>query len=129
VPLTAGAVPGQLTGRYVPDAAGVYRVDVALTGPGGETETVTRFVRAGTESLEASSPTRNEALLVRLAEATGGRYFADGDVSGLDTLLRFAGTGVRAITVLPLWNLPLFFLILVTCKLIEWGLRRRWGRL
>ncbi len=129
VTLAPGAVPGQLAARYEPDDPGIYRIDVSLREPGGATETVTRFVRAGTEAREAFEPARNGALLARIAELTGGRYFADGDVSSLSDLLAFAGTGVRSVTVLPLTNLPLFFLLLVGLKLIEWGLRRHWGRI
>jgi hypothetical protein len=31
--------------------------------------------------------------------------------------------------ILPLWNLPILFLMLVMLKLLEWSLRRRWGRI
>lgn len=127
--LTPGRVPGQLAGRFVPGEAGVYRVDVQLNGPGGESETITRFLRAGNEAREAFSATRNGALLGRIAETTGGRYFADGDLSALPELLRFGGTGVQRMEILPLWNLPILFLLLVMLKLIEWTLRRHWGRI
>lgn len=128
VALTPGAVPGQLAGSYQTTGSGVYRVDVTLSGAGGETETLTRFVRAGSGAREAFAPTRDAALLGRIAELTGGRYFADGDVSALADLLAFSGTGVRSVTVMPLTNLPILFLLLVGLKLAEWGLRRRWGR-
>lgn len=127
--LTPGTVPGQLAGRFVPGEAGVYRVDVQLDGPGGERETLTRFLRAGNEAREAFSPTRNGALLGRIAETTGGRYFADGDLSALPDLLRYSGTGIKRMEILPLWNLPVLFLLLVLLKLLEWSLRRRWGQI
>ena len=107
----------------------MYRVDVQLDGPGGERETLTRFLRAGNEAREAFSPTRNGALLGRIAETTGGRYFADGDLSALPDLLRYSGTGVKRMEILPLWNLPVLFLLLVILKLLEWSLRRRWGQI
>ena len=129
VPLTPGAVPGELNARYVPESAGVHRVDVNLESAGEEAQTITRFLRAGTESLEAFSPTRNSALLGRIADTTGGRYFAEGNLSELPELLRFAGTGVRRMEILPLWNLPVLFLLLVLVKLLEWTLRRSWGRI
>jgi hypothetical protein len=111
----------------VPQDAGVYRVDVTLDAP--DAQAVTRFVRAGTERKEYFHPTRNEALLQRLAEATGGRYLAPDQVGELEVLLNFASTGVRTVEVLPLWNLPVFFLLLVLLKLAEWSLRRAWGRI
>lgn len=129
IALTPGAVVGQLAGRFMPAAAGVYRVDVQLDGPSGESETITRFLRAGNEAREAFSPTRNGALLGRIADTTGGRYFADGNLSALPELLRFGGAGVQRMEILPLWNLPILFLLLVLLKLIEWSLRRYWGRI
>ena len=129
VPLTPSAAPGELNARYVPGSAGVHRVDVSLDSAGDEAETITRFLRAGAESREAFSPVRNSALLGRIASTTGGRYFADGDLSELPELLRFAGTGVRRMEILPLWNLPALFLLLVLVKLLEWILRRSWGRI
>jgi hypothetical protein len=127
IALTPGNVPGLLAARYVPQDAGVYRVDVTLDAP--DAQAVTRFVRAGTERKEYFHPTRNEALLQRLAEATGGRYLAPDQVGELEVLLNFASTGVRTVEVLPLWNLPVFFLLLVLLKLAEWSLRRAWGRI
>ncbi len=129
LPLTPGAVPGQLAARYVPESTGVHRVDVILNNASDEPETITRFLRAGAESREAFSPIRNSALLGRIAATTGGRYFPDGDLSELPELLRFAGTGVKRMEVLPLWNLPALFLLLVLLKLVEWALRRSWGRI
>jgi hypothetical protein len=129
VTLTPGSVPGLLAARYVPGDAGVYRVDVSIDEPGGASETVTRFVRAGAANKEYFQPTRNEALLRRISEVTGGRHLQPGDISGLDVLLNFAGTGIRTVEVLPLWQLPVFFLLLVLLKLGEWMLRRLWGRI
>jgi uncharacterized membrane protein len=126
--LAPGSVPGLLAARYVPGDSGVYRVDVVLDEPGGVTDTVTRFVRAGAEHREYFQPTRNEALLKRISEVTGGRYLTPGDVSGLDVLLNFSSTGIRTVEVLPLWQIPLFFFLLVLMKLTEWILRRAWGR-
>ncbi len=94
----------------------------------GVTETVTRFVRAGVEHKEFFHPTRNDALLRRIADVTGGTYWQGDDISGLAAMLNFASTGIRAVEVLPLWNLPLFFLLLVLLKIGEWSLRRLWGR-
>ena len=63
-----------------------------------------------------------------ISEVTGGRYLTPGDISGLDVLLNFSSTGIRTVEVLPLWQIPLFFFLLVLMKLTEWILRRAWGR-
>ena len=90
-------------------------------------EVVTRFVRAGTTNKEFFQPTRNTALLKRVAEATGGRYWSTADSAKLATSINYANTGIRIVTVLPLWSLPLFFVLLILLKIGEWSLRRFWG--
>ncbi|MEE8079683.1 MAG: hypothetical protein V3T18_11850 [Pseudomonadales bacterium] len=124
--LAPGAVPGVLAARHVFGAPGVYRVDVELTDLSG-TQTMTRFVRSGVENREYFRPVQNESLLRRLADATGGRYWAPEDVAEIATALTFAGTGIRSVEFLPLWQAPIFFALLVLMKLAEWSLRRYWG--
>jgi hypothetical protein len=128
-PGVGGVSPGMLAARYVPGDAGVYRVDVTLEAPGMEPETVTRFVRAGSENREFFNPVRNDALLRRIAETTGGRFLQPAEVGELADVLTFASTGIRTVEILPLWQSPLFFFVLVLLKLTEWGLRRVFGRI
>ena len=51
------------------------------------------------------------------------------ELAELDVLLNFSSTGIRTVEVLPLWQAPFFFLLLVLLKVSEWGLRRFWGRI
>ena len=81
------------------------------------------------QALYQDRPAFYLSLLGRIAETTGGRYFADGDLSALPGLLRFSSAGVQRMEILPLWNLPILFLLLMLLKLIEWSLRRYWGRI
>ena len=126
--LAATDIPGVLGARYVPGVPGVYRADVAIEHDDGR-ETITRFVRTGVANREYFRPVQDEPLLRRMAEVTGGRYWSPKDVAGIAAALTFAGSGIRAVELLPLWNMPACFLLLVLLKLGEWGLRRLWGRL
>ena len=63
-----------------------------------------------------------------MAEAPGGRYWSAADSAELATAMNFASSGIRIIKVLPLWRLPLFFVLLILLKIGEWCLRRLWGR-
>lgn len=127
--LAAAAEPGVLAAHFTPDAAGVHRVDVTLATPEGDPQTVTRFVHAGGGVREQFQPVRNESLLRRISDATGGRFLEPGGTAELAQLLRFRGSGIRTVEVLPLWQAPLFFLFLVLLKILEWALRRWWGRI
>jgi hypothetical protein len=72
---------------------------------------------------------QNRPLLERLAEATGGQYFAVDDVNRLPEAVSFSDAGSVERQVLDLWNIPLAFLVLMLLKAGEWLLRLYWGRL
>jgi hypothetical protein len=72
---------------------------------------------------------QNRPLLERLAAATGGNYFAVGDVSRLPEAVSFSEAGSVERQVLDLWNIPLAFLLLLALKAGEWLVRLYWGRL
>src|SRR5690606_5999356 len=85
--LTASEQPGVLTGRYHPTADGVYRIDVQVAG---EDAPLTRFVRLGAERQEQFQPAQNQALLRRIAAATGGRYWRLDEAGAIGESLVFA---------------------------------------
>jgi len=119
-------VPGVLSGRYRPPGAGVYRIDVQVAG---SDDPVTRFVRVGAQRPEHFEPAQNQALLRRIAEATGGRYWQLSDLAGIAESLTFASAGVKRTERFPLWDMPAAFLLLLALKGSEWLLRRRWRRI
>ena len=72
---------------------------------------------------------QNRPLLERLAAATGGRYFALGDVEQLPRGRELLRSGQVERQVLDLWSMPIVFLLLLVLKAGEWLLRLVWGRL
>jgi uncharacterized membrane protein len=72
---------------------------------------------------------QNRALLERLAGLTGGRYFRLDELAGLPEQIRYSQAGIVETQVLPLWNMPVNFLLLLLFKAGEWLLRLFWGRL
>ncbi len=128
VAFAGGDGPGRLVGKHAATVPGVYRVDVELTDEGG-VETMTRFVRVGSTDVEYQNPEQNVALLERVADATGGRYWTPGQASDIAEHLRFSSSGIRTIRLLSLWDMPIVFIGLLALKFCEWLLRRRWGRI
>ncbi|HEX7035821.1 MAG TPA: vWA domain-containing protein [Pseudomonadales bacterium] len=124
--LTSEGVSGVLRGRHPVSDPGVYRVDVH---PPGDPEPVTRFVRIGGERAEHFEPARNDALLERIAESTGGRYWRPEEIGDIARALTFDAAGLKRIERFPLWDMPAALLLLVALKGGEWLLRRRWGRI
>ncbi len=85
------------------------------------------FFQAGPSDEEFFDAGRRTALLERLAEDTGGRFYTVDDVDQLPEDLRFTGGGVTLTEERDLWDMPVFFLLIVGLIGAEWGVRRLWG--
>ena len=85
--------------------------------------------RTGADTGTGAEPVQNSALLNRIAEVTGGRYWTANQVNGIAEHLRYSSSGVRTISHLPLWDMPLLFIFLLMLKISEWLLRRHWGQI
>lgn len=124
---------GQNDGRYVASidaaTAGVYRASmVARRGEEELGRAFTHIVR--TEGVaERFAAHQHRAVLERLAEMTGGRYWTLDDLAGLAAAIPYSKAGVVERRTLELWNLPIVFLVLLALKLAEWAIRLKWGRL
>ena len=81
----------------------------------------------GGHDVEYFGATLNRPLLERVAEASGGRYWGPEEIDGLARAVTLEGAGVREQRVLPLWDAPFFYLLIVLLKCVEWSLRRWWG--
>jgi uncharacterized membrane protein len=122
-----------------PDTAGVFAAEAALEKSGnwyfeaiaerdGDAVHVARaslYSEAG--QAEHFNIRRNTALLRRIAESTGGQYFAAGSLDGLSERLRYSAAGVTEKILRPIWDAPAVFLLLLLLKFSEWLLRRRSG--
>jgi hypothetical protein len=70
---------------------------------------------------------RNEGLLQRLSDVTGGTYFEADNLDGLSDLLRYSSSGITETEYRPIWDAPFVFLLLLLLKSGEWLVRRRWS--
>jgi uncharacterized membrane protein len=84
-------------------------------------------VLAAPSDAEYFDPTMHEALLRRIADETGGRFYTPDNASALADDLRYTGRGVTTVEERELWHMPIVLLLL--CGLIcgEWGYRRYAG--
>jgi len=125
VVLAPARAPGEFTATLPGRAPGVHKVDVPLD----DATVITRFVRLGQRDPEQRSPVQNVALLRRLADATGGRYWTSDTADGIPAALTYTGGGIRERQIEPLWDMPALLLLLLGLKVAEWLLRRRWRRI
>ena len=128
VKLAPEAPAGSYLGQHATGVSGIYRVDLDIVAD-GTVDSRTRFVQVGSDDIEFTHPGQNEALLRRLAETTGGRYWSPAEVRDIGEHLRYSSQGIRTIEYLPLWDMPVLLLMLLAIKLSEWWLRRYWGQI
>ena len=108
----------------------MYRVDLTLTDARGNvTEYGSKLARVGASNREFTNAGLNRPLLERVAEVSGGAYWQADALDRMTDAITFGGGGIRTEELLPLWNVPLVFVVLLALKCTEWLLRRRWGSL
>jgi hypothetical protein len=128
VPLQwTGDRDGQYRGSFVSSEAGAYEVTVDATRGAESIGTGVSYVRAVAGEAEFFDPTMHPAPLRRIAEETGGRFYAPDGVSRLAEDIRYAGRGVTALEERELWNMPIILIGLMTLLFAEWGYRRLRG--
>jgi hypothetical protein len=130
--LTLAPTPGQ-PGRYETaidaSASGIYRFEATADLEGELLGSSRLAIRREDGVAEHFRIQQNRPLLERLADATGGRYFALADAAAIPEAVQFSDAGVVERRLLDLWNMPINFLLLLLFKAGEWLLRLRWGRL
>jgi uncharacterized membrane protein len=126
IPMLPAGEPGVFAGEIEPPLSGTWYFE-ALAERNGEPVAVSRssmLYESG--QAEHFGFRANPALLRRLSEATGGRYFEAGDLTGLSDLLRYSSSGITETEYRSVWDAPIVFLLLLSLKAGEWLLRRRW---
>ena len=81
----------------------------------------------GASDREFADPRLNEALLRRLARASGGRYVRAADASRVPGWLQAATPQNAAPERRDLWHEPWAFALVLFALCTEWTLRRWWG--
>jgi len=120
----SGEKAGEYKGTFPAAAQGWYEVKVQATRAGTEVGTAVSHVRAAPGEQEYFDATLRAGTLRRMAEDTGGRYYAAGDTSTLADDLRYTGRGVTTVEEHELWHMPIVLLLLVGLLSAEWGYRR-----
>ena len=127
--VSATLVAGE-AGRYVaevePTRRGVYQVTAFADRGAGGIGRADLAVLVGGADLELTDPRRQDGVLRRVAEASGGRFLDAARIDELVGALR-ANAALAPPTVHDLWDTVWGFLVVVGVLSGEWGLRRRWG--
>ncbi|MCP5143724.1 MAG: hypothetical protein H6978_02755 [Gammaproteobacteria bacterium] len=122
--------PGEFNGEVDSGANGMLRMDFAAREtPAAEVVDGSLFVAHDSGRREFFAAAQNRGLLQQIADATGGRYWSLDAVEDLPAALAFSDAGITRREQLPLWNMPLMFLLLLGLTASQWLLRRHWGYL
>ena len=118
---------GEYRGRFVPGESGDH--SVVLTARYDSTAVTSDVVTVPVaQSREEYFGARmRRATLERIAEETGGRFYAGAAVSDLPEDLAYTARGVTVIEELELWDAPLAFALILVLATAEWMVRRRKG--
>ena len=106
---------------------GAWQVNVSVAGDDEASQSIW-FMREDNRA-EDFGLRSNEALMQRIAQETGGQIARTAELSALPAMLGSSEALLVRHSSLPLWNMPLFFLLLLFSKLFEWLLRWQWGRI
>ena len=122
---------GDRNGEYVGTvaAAGEGQYEARIDAQQGEKSlgSTIAHLRAAPGDAEFFDATMHAPTLRRIAQETGGQYYAASAAQGLAEDLRYTGRGVTTVEERDLWHMPIVFLLLVGLLCAEWGYRRRVG--
>ena len=120
---------GEFITRVEAPDTGSWQIDINANEDDQSIASATRWINREDGSAESYALAQNAALLSRISATTGGQYWTANNADEIPAAIREARNGLVQLQSLPLWNMPLFFLLLLGLKLIEWVLRMIWGRL
>ncbi len=118
---------GTYAGRFVPAELGTYRID-AFAARGADTARAAEGgVLVDLRGADMERPELRTALLKRIADETGGRYYPLADLSQLPDDVVLTESGIVAHETRDLWDMPVVVLLLLALLAAEWIYRRRRG--
>jgi nitrogen fixation protein FixH len=118
---------GQYRTTVTPTERGIYRVLVAARSRTDTVASDTAFVSVSDPTVEAFGAERHTALLKRIAEETGGRYYSPTQAAELASDLVYSKSGNTIVQRLDLWDMPIVLVLLLVLVGGEWAYRRSRG--
>jgi hypothetical protein len=118
---------GEYRASFPAGEKGRHDVRVEAVRAGKTLGSDTTHVQAADLDAEYFGAEMRRALLERIAEETGGRFYTPDTVARLPSDLGYSGGGATVQETKPLWDMPALFLAIVGLVSAEWGYRKRRG--
>jgi uncharacterized membrane protein len=115
---------GEYRARFATEAPGLYAVRVEASRRGEPLGSATTSVEAAPIADEYFGAERRTALLKRVAEETGGRFYTPETLANLPEDLRYTESGSTLKERKELWDMPALFLLALGLACGEWGYRK-----
>jgi hypothetical protein len=112
--------------EFTPEHAGIYELSVEARS-GNERATGRMQLPVGMVTPDHYRAEMREGILRRIADDTGGRFYRAHEVGALADEIPLSESGASVQERLPLWDMPVVFLLLITLLGFEWLYRRRRG--
>jgi hypothetical protein len=130
VSITLSSTPGS-TGLYsadiLADRIGKFKLSLASPASAGQPAVTSFLVQS--IALEKQQPEMNEALLKKVAQAGGGRYYRPNELRQWLDSLKANDLIVRSESEIELWDAPIFLILFIVPLGFEWLIRKRTGML
>jgi len=115
---------GEYRATFTAASEGFYEVRVEASSGDQLMGEDVAYVQAAPSESEFYDSTMRSTLLQRIADETGGRFYAADDVANLPDDIQYVGRGVTVEEERDLWDMPALLILLVGLVLGEWGYRR-----
>jgi uncharacterized membrane protein len=115
---------GSYSSSYTPQDSGRYELAADAKFGRDSVETASATLLVDDQGADLAQAERRTALLRRIADETGGRYYDLTDAQRLADDAVFTDAGVTVREAKDLWDMPAVFLTLALLLGAEWGYRR-----
>lgn len=115
---------GTYAGHFVAAEAGTYQFTAMAVHGTDSTRSSVSAVLADSRGADMDHAELRTALLRRIANETGGKYYPIADLAHLPDDVMITGSGVTAHELRDLWDMPVVLLAFVLLLGGEWAYRR-----
>jgi hypothetical protein len=115
---------GTYAGRFTAPDSGRYTIEATAKRGTDTVRTANTTLLVDDRGADVSQAEQRPAVLRRIANETGGRYYPIDDVSKLADDAMFTESGVTVREAKDLWDMPIVFLLLALLLGGEWAYRR-----